>query len=119
MLTDRILAVGSEHPSAAWHELFATLVKDQALPADIRMAVARKSLPARASRSTKALAARTDARPSTAGLVTLDLLFSIIRDATTAPAQRRKAASEAALHFLPKNPARGWPGAVASAPLTS
>jgi hypothetical protein len=135
MLTDRILAVGSEHPSAARHELFAILVKDQALPADIRIAVARKSLPARAPRSTKGLAARTPARPSTsgtapdtrggaashgshkpvdsAGLVTLDVLFSIVQDATTAPAQRRKAAAEAALHFLPKNPARGWPGAVA------
>jgi hypothetical protein len=78
-------------------------------------AVARKSLPARASRSTKAIAARTDAQTSTAGLVTLDLLFSVVQDATTAPAQRRKAASEAALHFLPKNSARGWPGAVADA----
>jgi hypothetical protein len=41
------------------------------------------------------------------------VLFSIVQDATTAPAQRRKAASEAAPHFLPKNSARGWPGAVA------
>jgi hypothetical protein len=113
ILTDRILAAASEHPSAARQELLAILVKDEALPADIRIAVARKSLPARASRSTKAIAARTDAQPNTAGLVTLDVLFSIIQDATTAPAQRRKAASEAALHFLPKNPARGWPGAVA------
>jgi hypothetical protein len=60
------------------------------------MAIARKSLPARA-----------------AGLITLDVLLSVVQDATAAPVQRRKAASEAALHFLPKNPARGWPGAVA------
>jgi hypothetical protein len=111
ILTDRILAAASEHPGATLHKLFAILVRDPALAADIRIAVARKSLPARASRSTGA--PRTGARPNTAGLVTLDLLFSIIQDATTAPAQRRKAAAEAALHFLPKNPARGWPGAVA------
>src|SRR5271169_4181628 len=74
VLTQRILAAASEHPSAALHEVFAILVKYQALPADISIAVARKSLPARASRSTKAIAARTDAQPSTAGLVTLDVL---------------------------------------------
>ena len=96
VLTDRILAAASEHPSASRHELLTILVKDQALPADIRIAVARTSLPARAT-----------------GLVTLDVLLSVVQDATTAPAQRRKAASEVALHFLPKNPARGWPGAVA------
>ena len=96
ILTDRIVAAVSEHPSASRHELLAILVKDEALPADIRIAVARTSLPARA-----------------AGPVTLDVLLSVIQDATTAPAQRRKAASEVALHFLPKNPARGWPGAVA------
>jgi hypothetical protein len=113
VLTDRILAAASEHPGAALHELLASLVKDQALAADIRIAVARNTPPARASRSSKALAAGTNARPGTAGLVTLDVLFSIVQDATTAPAQRRKAASEAALHFLPKTAARGWPGAVA------
>jgi hypothetical protein len=43
-------------------------------------------------------------------VVALDLLFSIVQDATAAPAQRRKAASEAALHFLPKTHARGRPG---------
>ncbi len=71
-------------------------------------------MPARPrSRSTKALAARSYARPSNADLVTLDVLFSVVQDATTAPAQRRKAASQPARHFLPKNSARGWPGAVA------
>ncbi len=134
VLTDRILAAASEHPSASRHELIAILVKDQTLPADIRLAVARKSLPTQASRSTTARAARSHARPNTsstppnarsdaashgshkpvhsADLVSLDVLISIVQDATAAPAQRRKAASEAALHFLPKNPARGWPGAV-------
>jgi hypothetical protein len=113
VLTDRILAAASTHPSASWHELLAILVKDQALPADIRIAVARKPLPVRASRSTDTHAARSSARPSTSGTPLLDLLFSIVQDATVEPTQRRKAASEAALHFLPKTPARGWPGAVA------
>ena len=38
-LTDRILAAASEHPSASQHELFAIMVKDQALAADIQIAV--------------------------------------------------------------------------------
>jgi hypothetical protein len=68
ILTDRILAAASEHPSAARQELLAILVKDQAPPADIRIAVARKFLPARASRSIKALAARSYARSSSTGM---------------------------------------------------
>ena len=102
ILTDRILAAASEYPSSSWHELLAILVKDQALPADIRIAVARTSLPARA------LSVRLPAGP-----VTLDVLLSVVQDTTTAPAQRRKVALEVALHFLPKNPARGWPGSIA------
>ena len=66
ILADRILAAASEHPSASRHELFAILVKDQALPADIRIAVARKSLPARASMHALKRRAMVAMRPSTA-----------------------------------------------------
>ena len=42
VLTDEILAVASAHPTASCDELVAILVKDQALPASSRVAVARK-----------------------------------------------------------------------------
>ena len=62
ILTDRILAAVSAHPAASSpRELILTLVKDQALPAAIRMAVARKSFAERPSRSGKARAARSSA----------------------------------------------------------
>lgn len=57
VLTDRILAVAPEHPGASRHELIAILVKDQMLAADIRLAVARRYPPVRASRSTASRAA--------------------------------------------------------------
>ncbi len=112
VLTDRILAAASEHPSASRPELLAILVKDQALAADIRIAVARNFTAAPASRSINAGAARSPARPTLSTASSLAALFCIVQDATIAPAPRRKAAAEAALHFLPKTPARGWPGAV-------
>ncbi len=51
VLTDRILAAASCHPTATRPELLLILAKDQALPADIRMAIVRKSFPAVTSRS--------------------------------------------------------------------
>ena len=45
------MAAASANPTAARHELLLILVKDNALPADTRMAIARKSFPARPSRS--------------------------------------------------------------------
>ena len=46
VLTDRILAVASANPTASCDEIVAILVKDQALPAALRVAVARNgSLP--------------------------------------------------------------------------
>ena len=125
VLTDRILAVASAHPSAARHEVLTILVKDPALPADIRIAVARQSLPARASRSTKALAARSYARSSSTGMapdargdvasqgshkpahspapVTLDVLFSVAQDVTTIPARRRKSGIGGSAAFPAEN----------------
>jgi len=40
ILTDRILALGLDHPAASQRALLLMLVKDQNLPADTRMAVA-------------------------------------------------------------------------------
>ena len=51
VLTDRILVVASCNPIATRHEFLLILAKDQGLPADIRMAIARKSFPAVTSRS--------------------------------------------------------------------
>src|SRR3984885_12624459 len=47
VLTDRILALGLDHPTASRHSLLLKLVKDQKLPADTRMAVAPKCFPAK------------------------------------------------------------------------
>jgi hypothetical protein len=100
------------------------LVRDQGLPADIRMAIARDFLPAGTSRSVGVRAAKSSVdkrrkaksagpRPEpsgTANPATLDVLFGIAQDATVQADQRRKAASELAQHFLPKKPGikRWW-----------
>jgi hypothetical protein len=99
------------------------LVKDQELPADIRMAIAREFSATGTSRSGGIKPAQSFAdkrlKPksagprrapsSTANSATLDILFGIVRDTTVDPDQRRKAASEAAQHFLPKTPGiRRW-----------
>jgi len=51
VLTDRILVVASCNPTATRHEFLLILARDQTLPADIRIAIARKSFPAVTSRS--------------------------------------------------------------------
>lgn len=51
VLTNKILAVASGNPNATRHELVLILIKDKALPAGTRMAIARKSFPARTSRA--------------------------------------------------------------------
>jgi hypothetical protein len=51
LLTDRILAIGSDHPAASQRALLRKLVKDRQLPADTRIAVAPRCFPPkRASR---------------------------------------------------------------------
>jgi len=123
VLADRILAIASERPTTSACQLVDILVKDHELPADIRMAIAREFLSAGRSRSVGASAVRSSARkrrkaestgprpepPGNRRLATLDGLFSIAQDTTVATDQRRKAASEAAQHFLPKKPGiRRW-----------
>ena len=50
-MAERILVAASCNPTATRHELLLILAKDQALRADIRMVIARKSFPAVTSRS--------------------------------------------------------------------
>jgi hypothetical protein len=123
VLADRIFAIASERPTISACQLVDILVKDQELLADIRMAIAREFLSARTSRSVGASAVRSSARqrrkaestgpqpepPGNPRLATLDGLFNIAQDTTVPTDQRRKAASEAAQHFLPKKPGiRRW-----------
>ncbi len=123
VLADRILAIASARPTTSACQLVDILVKDQELLADIRMAIAREFLSTGRSRSVGASAVRSSARkrrkaqstgprpepPGNRSLATLDGLLSIAQDTTVATDQRRKAASEAAQHFLPKKPGiRRW-----------
>src|SRR5262249_3304764 len=139
VLTDRILAVAPAHPTASCDELVAILVKDQALPASSRVAMARKWFAAARPRSANgrsrkanaanthgsqaterpaplksdgsatngtalsATGASTAASPAT-NLAMLPVLLGIVQEEATRPAERRKAASELALYFLPKKP---------------
>jgi hypothetical protein len=126
VLTDRILAAASCNPTATRHELLLILAKDQAVPADIRIVIARKSFPAVTSRSVesgtqKAFASlvpipqsvedasnakldrgRLGAKMGPKAFPALGLLLSIVQDTTALPAQRRKAASEVSGYFLPE-----------------
>jgi hypothetical protein len=134
VLTDRILASAAANPSAVVHELVLILAKDQGLPAGIRLIVARKAFcfgsrptRGRSSNSVARVASPTEpiikihpshvvnnqglasengpAIGAKAGL-TLELLFTVAQDSAASPADRRRAAAQAAEFFLPKN-ARG------------
>jgi len=102
VLRDRILSVASANPTATCYELLHLLIKDQALPAPTRLAIARKS-----SSQSMLLTdnAPPDAKTEAKTLAPLDILLSVAQDAAATAAERRKAASEAAEYFLPKNPA--------------
>ena len=51
ILTERILVVGSDHPTVSRRGFLHKLIKDRKLPADTRMAVAPKCFPAKRTRS--------------------------------------------------------------------
>ena len=134
VLTDRILAAAAANPSAAVQELVLILAKDQGLPADTRMVVARRAFPfgsrsmhgrssnsvARVTRPTepatkirpyhvvnnKGPASKKGPAIGAKARLALDLLFTVAQDTAASLADRRKAASQAAEFFLPKN-ARG------------
>ena len=122
VLTDRILATASERPIASTSEFIAILVRDEQVPAGIRLAIADKFLKAGISRSLteEFFTDKERKRKSTpsqslraAKSARLDVLLSIVRDTTAHPVGRRKAASEAAQQFLPKKPGikRWWENA--------
>ena len=136
VLTERILAVASANPTASCDAIVAILVKDQALAADVRVAIARKWFAGARSRSAKGRTkkghdrglqatertaptksdrgvanitpqSKTGASPDANTATTramLPVLFGIVQDSATQPAERRKAASEMAQYFLPKKP---------------
>jgi hypothetical protein len=118
VLRDRILAVASGNPTATFLEFVPILVGDQALPDDIRIAIARKVPAEKPSKTANARARKTKvAKAQVAGNKTypkshkgtattfarLDLLLSIVRSEAVTEAGRRKAASELAEFFLPKS----------------
>jgi hypothetical protein len=120
VLANRILAVTADTPASTLNGLIIVLAKDQRLPADIRMAAARKASLFGSSRSignrsvapnghgskpeTKAGPDRNkeDAKAAKADLAT-DLLIAIARDTAANAADRRNAASQIAEFFLPKD----------------
>lgn len=132
VLTDRILSIGSDHPTASRHSLLLKLVKDQKLPADTRMAVAPKCFPAKRTQSggtrrprvsvgiLSSVGQGTGAKvgsvgaskgPQSAASVpatqdwnpqVLDALFGIVQDLTADFKARRKAALKIAEFLLPK-----------------
>ena len=127
VLTDRILSIGLDHPTASRRAFLVKLIKDRALPADIRMAVAPKCFPAKRAqslgragyeryRASTTIAQQVLASRLCGGLHTpasvpaiqewnppaLDALFGVIQDAGADPKARRKAALKVAEFLLPK-----------------
>lgn len=130
VLTDRILSIGSEHPTASPCAFLLILVKDRNLPADTRMAVAPKCFPTKRTRSggTRRPRASADIRSSVAqgtgaksmeesksiqtaasapanqdwNPQVLDALLGIVQDVTADFKARRKAALKIAEFLLPK-----------------
>ena len=132
VLTERILSIGSDNPTASGRSLLFKLVKDQKLPADTRMAVAPKCFPAKRTQSgrtrrprlsagirstveqgTGAKVGSTEASkgPPTATSVpsiqdwnpqVIDALFGIVQDVAADFKARRKAALKIAEFLLPK-----------------
>jgi hypothetical protein len=130
VLTDRILSIGSEHPTASPCAFLLILVKDRNLPADTRMAVAPKCFATKRTRSggTRRPRASADIRSSVAqgtgaksmegsksiqtaasapanqdwNPQVLDALLGIVQDVTADFKARRKAALKIAEFLLPK-----------------
>jgi hypothetical protein len=108
VLTERVLALAAHHATAARPEFFAIVVDDQALPAHIRLAVARRSCPAprpakpasKSPTSPPAISTRTNG-VTAQSLAALDPLLCVAQDITAAEVVRRQAAADIALFFLP------------------
>ena len=111
------MAVASAKPTATFREFVPILVGDQALPDDIRIAIARKVPAEKPSKTSNARARKTQATKAQAAernthsksdkdaattFARLGLLLSIVRDEAATEVGRRRAASEIAEFFLPK-----------------
>src|SRR5277367_1432322 len=128
ILTERILTIGSDHPTVSWRGFLLKLVKDRKLPADTRMAVAPKCFPAKRTQSgaTRRLRVSAGLRSTTAqgtaakvgsaavmeavvpssqdwNPQALEALLGIVQDAAADPKARRKAALKIAEFLLPKS----------------
>jgi hypothetical protein len=111
VLTDRILSIGSDHPTLSPTQFLIKLVKDQALPADTRMALVPQSVPLKQLVESRpgrrgarggAMAPAPVSVPQRWTPLTLEALFGIVRDATAEAKARRKAALKIAEFLLPK-----------------
>jgi hypothetical protein len=132
VLANRLLSVGSGQPTASWSALLASLVKDQELPADIRMAVAVKCFPPKRPQSSRSDRPRilagiqatmqqevlaevgsaeapersdvrgSDTASSKLSPQTIDAFVGIVQEVTADPKARRKAALQIAESVLPK-----------------
>ena len=93
-------------------EHLSKLINDAGLPADIRIAVAQKAFPDRASGVMRARQTKSEIRtpsaasspPETMSRAERDALLGIVSDASAAAKARRKAAMKLATYFLPKTP---------------
>jgi hypothetical protein len=116
ILTDRILGIGSDHPTATRRAFLKKLVADRRLPADTRMSVAANCFPAKRALSRQERGAGASGGVKTIGQKeprskagsadwnpqALDALFGIVRDAAADPKVRRIAARKIAECLLPK-----------------
>ncbi len=128
ILTDRILSIGLDHPTASRRAFLRKLVTDRKLPADTRIAVAPKCFPPKRTRSSRtnwpqalattvaqealtvgsAVASKGPQMPAVVPAIrdwnrqALDALLGVVQDATANPKARRKAALKIAELLLPK-----------------
>jgi hypothetical protein len=121
VLTNRILTIGLEHPTAPRRDFLLALVKDEKLPADIRVAVAPRCFPPKRTRSHRRgrprapadaiISPNAVAEGGSAGTVpamrdwdpqAIEALIGIVQGATADPKARRKAALKIAESLLPK-----------------
>ncbi len=130
ILSDRILAIGFDHPAASQRVLLGKLANDRKLPADTRIAITARCFPPKRTRSLRrgrrgalagtaiaqAALATGDAVGGSNGAQTppavpairhwnpkaLDALFGVVQDATANPKARSKAALKIAEFLLPK-----------------
>jgi hypothetical protein len=105
VLRERLLAIASADATAATHELLV-FERSATEPGRPSSNILRDSKPADEGKKTS-LPRRATRSVTNVGLATfptLDLLSRMVQDATAPPAERRKAALEAARFFLPEKP---------------